>query len=118
MVHFIIKLLVYPALVYLSDLLFRGVLFTSFSQILLVGWTLSILSYIADVALLERYSNIVLTVTDFVMAFSIIMIYQYFMPAAVVTFTGAIATALLLAASEYVIHAWLIKTRAIGEKAK
>ncbi|MDK2799440.1 MAG: hypothetical protein PWP27_806 [Clostridiales bacterium] len=111
MIHFIIKLIVCPTVVYLSDLLFRSVEFSTSGQILLVGWTLSIAAYIADVALLERYGNILQTIIDFVVAISIIMIYQYFLPAAVVTFSGALITALLLAVTEYAAHVWLLQRK-------
>lgn len=109
MIHLASKLTIYPAILFLSSLFLPGIHFTNISQILMIGWILSIIAYAMDIALLARYGNPVQTGTDFVFNTVMLIIFQYMLPTANITFGSIIIIAIFLSTVEYVTHAKLLR---------
>lgn len=63
-----------------------------------------------EVLLLRSTTITMSTVLDFLSSFVIVYLSKFFFPAATITFTGALLTALLIAVGEYVQHLYLTKT--------
>ncbi len=109
MTQLILKFVVYPIIVFMFNSLIPGIHFSTLGQILMVGWSLAILSYLIDLALLRQYGNLVQAAIDFVMIASMLVIFQYYMRNSTISFFSANVTALVIATIEYYIHKWLLQ---------
>ncbi len=114
MIQLIIKSVVYSMIVFLFNRLIPGIHFSTFGQVLTVGWSLAILSYLIDLALLQQYGIFVQTAIDFVMIVSMIVIFQYFMRNSTISFFSANITALVIATIEYYMHKWIMQNEQLS----
>ena len=109
--NFITRLIFYPLVVFISDLLSPKINFSQFWQVIVLGIIIAILGYSTDNLLLDRISVLITTWTDtaiftlVIWASSTIFINSY------ITFAGALFTGILLGFSEYVEHRSLLKSR-------
>jgi len=108
MTHLIIKLIVYPFILWLSNLLLPNVHFQNIGQIFFIGCILSIIAYLADVVLVEEYGNTMQTLLDFIIAFLVILIFSYIFSDSSTTTGGAIITSLIFVPIEYFTHRLLL----------
>jgi len=109
--NFITKLIVCPLIVYLSSVLFRSVYYYTIFQAVLTGVIIAFVATIMDMFLLRKKTTVLSTILDFLGAFAIVYISGFVARNAVITFWGAVWTALLLAAAEYIIHRSIVARR-------
>lgn len=110
MTGFILKLIGCPLLVYIADLFIPGVRYANIVQIILVGVIIAIVGHLMEVLLLRSTTITMSTILDFLAAFAIVYLSQFFLPGAAITFAGALLTALIIAIAEYAQHLYLTKT--------
>lgn len=110
MIGLIVKVLICPIGVLLSDWLFAGVQFRSFYQAILVGLILAVVGYTMELFLLSRDSFWLTNALDFFATALIVYYSAFFFPGTHITWAGALLTALLLTITEYFQHQWLIRS--------
>lgn len=110
MTGLIIKLIVYPAVVYLSSTLLDQLFYTGLYQPILTGLISAIAVHIIEVLLLKPQTNWYITALDFITITAIIYLSAFVFPGAVLTLTGASITGFVLALTEIPQHFWLITT--------
>lgn len=106
MIGLVIKLIVCPITVLISNYLF-GLRYTVF-QAVVVGLILAVAAHFMEVLILKRGTFWVSTVGDFVAALGIVYLSQLVFTNVNVTFIGALLTAVLLTVTEYFQHTFLI----------
>ncbi|MGE5372645.1 MAG: DUF2512 family protein [Solirubrobacterales bacterium] len=112
MQNLLVKLVLFPAIVWLSTVIFTQVHYASFAQILGVGWAIAVLSYFADEYLIV-HNNFTgdrqwwPLAGDFIIAMVVVWASSGILPGARITFLGAAFTTILLTIAEYAIHQWL-----------
>jgi len=114
MTGLLIKLLICPAIIFLSDILFKEVYFPSFYGYLFIGMILAATAHLLEVFILKPGTLWRSTLIDFAAAFALVYMLSAILPGVSVSMLGAVNTALLFLFSEYALHLWLIwrnKTR-------
>jgi uncharacterized membrane protein YjjP (DUF1212 family) len=110
MTGLLMKLFICPTLVLLSDLLFRGINYSNIYQPVTVGLFLALAAHISELFSLGRVSIWINNTIDFIAAFAIIYISQFYYTGSRITFTGAFLAAVILTISEYFQHSYLIRS--------
>jgi hypothetical protein len=116
MVGLIMKLIACPIILLASNYFF-GLGYT-LTQIIVVGIILAVIAHLMEVLLLKRGTFWVSTVSDFIAAFLVVYLSQYFLANVTITFLGALLTAIIVTVVEYFVHQYLInsgKTKKGGE---
>ncbi|MDC3413437.1 YndM family protein [Aquibacillus sp. 3ASR75-11] len=106
----LVKLVTCPVIVVLSSWLFTNVNFAYWYQPIILGVILAVVGYVMEVFLLKEGTIWVSTMLDF--AVSVLLVYYVAIAFqnTVVTFWGAVLTAVLLSISEIFQHSWLVKS--------
>lgn len=110
MIGLIMKLIVCPLVVILSDALLDSVNYASIYQAIGVGIVLALLAHTMEVMVLRKGTFWISTAADFIAAFAVVYLSQFVLYGTFITFTGALITALLLTVTEYFQHSYLNKT--------
>jgi len=108
MIGLIIKLIVCPITILISNYLF-GLQYTVF-QAIIVGLFLAVAAHIMEFILLRKGTFALSTFADLFAAFLIVYLSQFVLRNVTITLTSALFTALLLTATEYFQHKYLIST--------
>ena len=106
----LIKLIVCPIAIIISDYLFTSVNYLTIYQQIGVGILLALASHFMEVLFLQRGSFWISNVLDFVAAFVIVYFSQYFLRGSFVDIIGAIYVAILLTITESIQHLYLIRS--------
>lgn len=107
----LIKLIVCPSVVILSDYLLASIDYASLYQAIIVGLVLAFAAHAMEVLLLRRGTLWMSTLLDLAAAILILFFSQFLLPGSRVLFIGAFLTAVLLTFTEYFQHVWLIRNR-------
>ncbi len=110
MTGFLIKLIMCPLILYLTDYISPAVNYGSVYQPLILGLILAVAAHLLEVYLLEKGTLWVSTLADFVAASFIVYFGTLLLPEASITFGGALLAAGLLTVAEYYLHLYLIRT--------
>lgn len=110
MVGLIMKLIICPVTLIISDVLFRGLNYATVSQAIIVGVVLALSAHMMELLLLRKENFWISTIADFIASFAIVYFSQFFFANARITFSGALFAAILLTFTEYFQHMYLIKT--------
>jgi hypothetical protein len=110
---FLIKLIVCPSIVLLSNYLFRSVYYPNLYQPILVGVILAVLGHGMEHLILRRGTFWTSNIMDFGAAFAVLYFGQLLLPGSVVNGFGALLVAFLLNITEYFQHKWLIKHKRV-----
>lgn len=105
-----IKLIACPALVILSMFLFDTVDFATIFQPVFVGIMLALLGVSMEYVLLKRETFWLSIIADFAASILIVFFISNLFTTAEVTWVGAVLTAVLLAAAEFFVHRYLLKS--------
>ena len=105
----LLKALIIPVGVTLSWLIFPNVWFANFTQVILLSIILALVGIGMEYLFLKRGTLWVSTALDFIGTVIVISIYSWYSVNTDITFFGSILIALILAATEYFVHRWLIK---------
>jgi hypothetical protein len=106
----ILKILICPAVVYFTDLATIDVNFSSTFQAVLLGLVLAVAGHVMELFILKRGTLWMSTLADLFAFVIIVYVGSSFLPGAYVNFVGSLLTATFLTITEYVQHAWLIRT--------
>lgn len=107
MLNFASRFFVCPLVVWLGQAI-GSLRFATGAQVLAVGLLAALLSIVIDLFILPLVGNGVATVTDFMLATAFLWVAGTMAVGAVVTWTGAAVVGLMLAATEYAMHGWLL----------
>lgn len=108
MLGLIIKIIVCPVIVYLSDMILNDVYFANPYQAVIAGLVVAVVGHLMEVLILKRGTLWISTFADLAGAFIVIYLSQYFLPGSSITVAGAAITALLLTVVEHFQHIYLI----------
>ena len=109
MAGLIVKLLVCPAVVYLSGLIFEQVHYSYIYQPILTGIVLAVAAHLMELFILYPGALWSSAIIDFFAATAIVY-FSTVLPGATITVVGAFLTAVLLTLTEIPQHVWLIKS--------
>lgn len=104
------KIIICPAVLWISSVLFPQVYYPYWYQIVIVGIVLALAGHMMEVLMLKEGTLWSSTIMDFIAATIIVYFASFFFVGARVTFTGALITAVLLVFTEYFQHFWLIRS--------
>lgn len=110
MTGFIIKIIVCPIALILSNYLFSDISYPYLYQPIFVGVILASLAHILELAILKPGTLLTSTAADFLLAFAIVYFSQFILPGASINLIGASLSATLLALAEFFQHLYLIKS--------
>ncbi|MFZ5986053.1 MAG: DUF2512 family protein [Bacillota bacterium] len=110
MTGLLMKLVICPVTLLISDVLFNGVNYYNIYQPIIVGIVLAVAAHMMELLLLRKGTLRMSNIADFIAAFAIVYLSQFLLPFAAVTFTGALFTAALLTITEHFQHLYLIKS--------
>lgn len=108
MAGFIVKLFICPIAVLIAAYILPNVYYPQLYQPIVIGVVLAILAHTMELFILKRETFWTSTILDFIAATAIVYFVSNLFAGAVVTFFGAILTAILLMITELVQHFWLI----------
>lgn len=109
--NLIIKLLITSSIIYIADLLSPQINFSQFWQAVIVGVVYGLTSFLGDILLLGRLSNITLTWINVIVSTTLIWSFSLFFTASHITFSGSLFTGILLGFTEYLIHRSILANR-------
>jgi len=107
---FLVKIIVCPLIVYISDFFSKQVSFTALYQPVIIGLILAVAAHTMELYILRPGSLWISTAIDFVTATLIIYFIPFFMKGLRMSFGGAISTAVLFTITEIFQHSWLINS--------
>ncbi|GAA0729567.1 hypothetical protein GCM10008905_29690 [Clostridium malenominatum] len=110
MTGLLIKLIVCPLAIIVSDYLFASVNYLTIYQQIGVGLVLALSSHFMEILFLQRGSFWISNTLDFIAAFLIVYFSQYVLRGSYIEYIGAIYTSLVLTAIELVHHLYLIRS--------
>ncbi|MDP4143145.1 MAG: DUF2512 family protein [Bacillota bacterium] len=110
MVGLILKIILCPLVVILSDYLLAGIYYPTVYEAIAVGFVIAIIGHLMELVILKRGTVWISAAADLVAAFVVIYLSQYFITRAVITVGGAIIAAIIVAIVEYVDHVFLVKS--------
>lgn len=110
MLGFIMKIILMPVVVALSDYFLANVNYGSLYQAVMVGIIIAVIGQLMEVMLLRRGTVWTSTVLDFAAAYAVVYFSQYFFPGSSVTLVGAFMVAVVIGLTEYLMHRWLVNT--------
>ncbi|MCH5138249.1 DUF2512 family protein [Clostridiaceae bacterium UIB06] len=110
MTGIIIKIIIYPFILIVSDYLFTDVYYSYIYQPIFITFVLAIAANLMELSLLKPGTLLISTAADFLLAFVIVYFSQFILPGSRLTLIGAALTATLLALAEYFEHLYLIKS--------
>lgn len=108
MVGFIIKIIVFPVVLLLSNYIFADISYPYFYQSIFVGVILAAIIHLIDLVLLRPGFLIINTIGEFLAAFAVIYFTQFLLPGASVNLIGTSISATILAVVEFFINRYLL----------
>lgn len=110
MTGLIMKLIICPFGLIVSNYLFADVYYPYTYQPIFIGIAIAILGHLIELFLLKPGTLLISTIADFLATFIIVYFSQFILPGASITLIGAALTSTLLALTEYFQHIYLIKS--------
>jgi len=110
MLNLIMKLIICPIIVLIAANFLTNVNFSYVYQPIVIGFTLAIIGYMMEIAILNKGTFWISNTVDFVISALTIYFVSYFFVGADVTIGGALLTAALLTVVEFFVHLWLIRS--------
>lgn len=110
MTSLIMKIIICPLAVLLSDYLFADIYFPYIYQAIILGIILAVAAYVMELLFLKKGTFWINNVLDFILATVIVYVSQFFFTGARITFIGALLTSALLTITEYFQHLYLIRS--------
>jgi len=104
----ILKLILSPAVIFLSGIIFREVFFPTIHPPLIMGLVFAAIAHTMEIRMLKPGNVWISSLMDFAAAFVIIYLLAAILPGTIVNLFGALYTAFLLALTEYGQHLWLL----------
>lgn len=109
MIGLIIKVLVCPLVVYISDMVFKDINYINSYQAIITGLVIAVIGHIMEVFILKKGTLWISSFADLAASFIIVYLSQFFLPGSYITPAGAAITALIIAITEHLEHIYLIK---------
>lgn len=110
MLGLIIKIIVCPLAIMLSDYLFADVYYPYIYESIITGLVLAVVAHFMEVMILKRGTFWISTIADFVAAAVIVYLSQFFFRGSSITFVGALLTSIIISITEILQHLYLIKS--------
>lgn len=110
MLNLIMKLIVSPIVVMIAASFLTNVHFEHVYQPIILGFTLAVVGYLMELAILNKGTFWISNTVDFIISAAAIYFISYFFAGAYVTVGGALITAALLTVIEFFVHLWLIRS--------
>lgn len=110
MTGLIMKLIICPLGLILSNYLFTDVYYPYIYQPIFIGIVIAISGHLMELFLLKPRTLLISTIADFLIAFVIVYFSQFILPGSRLTLIGASLTSTLLALTEYFQHLYLIRS--------
>ena len=110
MTGLIMKLIICPLTLIISDYLFADVYYLYIYQALFTGITIALVAHFMELFLLKPGTLLISTIADFLAAFVIVYFSHIILPGVKVTLIGGALVSTLLALTEYFQHLYLIRS--------
>ena len=110
MIGLLIKLIVCPITLIISDAIFSTLNFASIYQTVLIGVIFAVFAHILEVFFLMPSMIWINSLLDFIAAIFVIYLSQFFITGAYITLTGATLASILLNISELIEHYYLVRS--------
>lgn len=110
MMGLIIKVIVCPLAIFLVDILFTNVNYANVFQIIVVGIVVAVAGHTLEHLFLKKGTFWISNLFDFLESLFIVYLSQQVFRNALITFTGAVVTALVITATEYFEHLYLLRS--------
>lgn len=110
MVGFIMKIIMVPVALVLSDYVFPNLNYGTLTQAVLTGLVIAVIGHLMEVMLLHRGTVFTSTVIDFFTAFLVIYVSQFVFAGSRITLVGAFMAALVIGVVEHMTHIWLVRS--------
>lgn len=111
MKHIGALLLKFVILAIVLELVLLNLSALSFRTILTVALTITVLSYlIGDIAILPKSNNTVATITDIGLSFITILLFNYSIPGAAISFSDALIASIGVGIGEWLFHKFMSKS--------
>jgi Protein of unknown function (DUF2512). len=110
MTGIIMKLIICPLTLIVSNYLFTDVYYPYIYQPIFIGIVLAIAGNLMELSLLKPGTLLISTIADFLLSFVIVYFSQFILPESRLTLIGAALTSTLLALTEYFQHLYLIRS--------
>ncbi|WML35737.1 DUF2512 family protein [Clostridium sp. OS1-26] len=108
MAGFIIKIIIFPVILLLSNYIFTDISYPYFYQSIFVGVVLAAITHLIDLVLLRPGFLLINTICEFLAAFAVIYSTQFLLPGSSVNLIGALIAATILAIVEFFINRYLL----------
>lgn len=108
MTSFLLKIVMNPIGLWLSAILFDGLVFGSWVQIVILGFILAVSGTLLELMFLKRGTLWISTILDWGAITLLVYFITPLFDEAGVSFTGALLTGLLFAFVEYFLHRFLL----------
>lgn len=109
MTAFRIKLFTSPLLLMAADYLTNSIVYSALWQPAVTGILFAFTSYLFEQVSLRRSTLWISTILDFLLAAVVVYASQYFLSETRISLVGALFSAALLSAFEYIVHVYLIR---------
>lgn len=110
MAGLIVKLILYPLILYAAAMIFPQLHYAHFYQPVLAGFLLAAAAHIMELYILKKGTLYLSALADFIAGAVIIYFLTKLLPGAGVTWMGAFLAAFMLAIVEILLHYWLLST--------
>ncbi|MGD8189908.1 DUF2512 family protein [Brevibacillus ginsengisoli] len=107
---FIMKVILVPVLLVLSDYVFPNLNYGNLTQAVLTGLVIAVIGQLMEVMLLHKGTVFTSTVLDFFVSFLVIYLSQFVLAGTRITLVGAFMAALVIGVVEHVEHIWLVQS--------
>ncbi|MDA8353054.1 MAG: hypothetical protein M0Z65_07695 [Firmicutes bacterium] len=110
MTGWILKLIICPIVILLSDFMFSDLSYPSPYSVVLTGAILALANHFMEVAMLRPGTFWISNMMDFLTSVTIISVSSWMIPGARAALPGILLTAFLLTVTEYFQHLWLLRS--------
>lgn len=109
MLGLIMKIIVCPLIIYISDMVFNDIYYANTYQAIITGLVIAFIGHMMEVLILKKGTLWISTFADLVAAIAVVYLSQFFLPGSRITIAGAAIIAVILAITEHFQHIYLIK---------
>ncbi|MGC5327652.1 DUF2512 family protein [Brevibacillus sp. SYSU BS000544] len=111
-INFVYKLIVFPSILYLANLMFsQWISFQSSLPVISLSGLFLLIGIVADETILPRFGILSSTFQGFLFMTTVIWVSKWIFSSVSVTFSGALITGLMLGVVELLMHKWILKQR-------
>lgn len=110
MTGFLMKLIIFPLVLFIADKIIPGIDYSSGYQPIIVGVVLAIVAHVAELLILKEGTLWVSTIADFVLAGVVVYYGTLWLPGTRITLAGALITAVVLTGIELYEHVYLTRS--------